>query len=200
MKKLLALVTLAACSQAFAAYTVNITQVGPDVVATGSGSINTNGLGVANLTVSTTIMSAVRATDAVLGLHAPGSQPLRYWSGVLAGPTSVGTGARTDANSGTGDAVQVNGQLNGLSVPRTYVSGAALNSSATWNATTIANLGLTPGTYTWTWGSGPNADSYVLNISAPAPMPVPTLSEWALIAFASLIVGLGVYQQRRCQS
>jgi putative intracellular protease/amidase len=29
------------------------------------------------------------------------------------------------------------------------------------------------------------------------PAPVPTLSEWAMITFAMLIVGFGVYQQRR---
>jgi hypothetical protein len=35
---------------------------------------------------------------------------------------------------------------------------------------------------------------------SPAPVPAPTLSEWAMIMFAMLIVGLGVHQQRRRQS
>jgi hypothetical protein len=35
------------------------------------------------------------------------------------------------------------------------------------------------------------------NLSVPAAATVPTLSEWAMITFAMLIVGFGVYQQRR---
>lgn len=34
----------------------------------------------------------------------------------------------------------------------------------------------------------------------PPPAPVPTLSEWAMITFAMLIAGFGIYQQRRRQS
>jgi hypothetical protein len=37
-----------------------------------------------------------------------------------------------------------------------------------------------------------------VTVSAP-PAPVPTLSEWAIITFAMVIVGFGVYQQRRRQ-
>ena len=36
--------------------------------------------------------------------------------------------------------------------------------------------------------------------TSACPAPVPTLSEWAMISFALLIVGFGIYQQRRRQS
>lgn len=36
--------------------------------------------------------------------------------------------------------------------------------------------------------------------TSPPPTPVPTLSEWAMISFAMLIAGFGIYQQRRRQS
>jgi hypothetical protein len=34
---------------------------------------------------------------------------------------------------------------------------------------------------------------------AAAPTPIPTLSEWAMITFGLLIVGSGMYMQRRRQ-
>ncbi len=49
-----------------------------------------------------------------------------------------------------------------------------------------------------TWQAQTTEVIHSISGSTPAT-PVPTLSEWALIAFASLIVGFGVYQQRRRQ-
>jgi hypothetical protein len=43
------------------------------------------------------------------------------------------------------------------------------------------------------------ANNVSVTVTAP-PAPVPTLSEWAMISFAMLIAGFGVYQQRRRQS
>ena len=40
-----------------------------------------------------------------------------------------------------------------------------------------------------------------VTVTAPfVPAPVPTLSEWAMISFALLIAGFGIYQQRRRES
>jgi hypothetical protein len=44
---------------------------------------------------------------------------------------------------------------------------------ATWANTTIAGLGLTPGTYTYSWGSGVTADSLVVEINGTSPAPDP---------------------------
>jgi hypothetical protein len=55
-----------------------------------------------------------------------------------------------------------------LAVPQGYMSDTPLSSTATWNNTTIAALGATPGSCSWTWGTGANADSLRL-IVTPEP-------------------------------
>ena len=47
----------------------------------------------------------------------------------------------------------------------------ALGSISTYQNTTIANLGLTPGIYTWKWGAGGINETFQLNIEAPGPLP-----------------------------
>ena len=56
-----------------------------------------------------------------------------------------------------------------VSVPTGYVSGTALSDSATYSNTTLATLGVTPGTYVWTWGTSAN-QNFTLEIpSFPPP-------------------------------
>ena len=55
-------------------------------------------------------------------------------------------------------------------------------STATWDGSTIASLGLIPGVYTWTWGSGATADSFTMTISASVPEP----GTWLLLGCESL--------------
>ena len=58
-----------------------------------------------------------------------------------------------------------------LSVPSGYVSGTFLSDSATYSGKTLANLGVTSGTYVWTWGNGAN-QNFTLQIPVPPPPPV----------------------------
>ncbi len=93
--------------------------------------------------------------------------------------------------------------------------------AAAANATVWVVIGTSgSGKYQWHYSSTPTPWAYSMNegttwgalavsgqgplfsISSQdpvAPTPVPTLSEWALISFAMLIAGFGVYQQRRRQ-
>jgi hypothetical protein len=85
-------------------------------------------------------------------------------------PVRFGTGSDTLASSGgcvpvgIGGFVHVNPvvTLPGLIVPHGYVSGRFLSAHATWHDTTIEELGMTPGEYTWTWGYGKNVDHLTL--------------------------------------
>ena len=58
-----------------------------------------------------------------------------------------------------------------LVVPLGYVSGAPLLDTSTYNNSTFASLGITPGTYTWTWGSGVDADSFIINAGPTGSVP-----------------------------
>jgi MYXO-CTERM domain-containing protein len=61
--------------------------------------------------------------------------------------------------------------------------------------TTIAGLGLTPGTYTYTWGTGGTANSLTINISG---VPEPASLTMAATA-AALIGGLAIRRRRRIE-
>lgn len=93
----------------------------------------------------------------------------RCWrrpSSGFTGPSSFGSGDFTVSTNGIGDFVGIYVAANQLYVPPGYVSGAALSSSGTWNNTTFATLGVTPGTYVWTWGTGAD-QNFTLVIEGP---------------------------------
>jgi len=187
-----ALAVLLACGNSYAAYTLYMYQSGPNVVASGSGTINLTGLNPAGSGGTTQIVRASNATI-VTGTSAV----LDVYNG-MAGPASFGMGAAFNGSSSSGDYLGWNGSINRLVVPTGYVSGAPLTSNATWNANTILGLGLTPGTYTWTWAT----DKVTLHIgSAPpglsAPAAIPTLSQWALILMSALVAAFGVNRTMR---
>lgn len=186
---------------AMAAYTINVTEVGGNVVASGSGSINTAALplfpsATRPLVRSGNALLYIGGTahlDTPMSLSAPGS---------IAGPTSFGaTLINTEADVVSGGLVGIIGSASRLFVPPAYVSQSPMTSSATWNGATFASLNLLPGTYTWTWGAGPTADSFTVQIGPPpAPASIPTLSEWGVIFLSSVLAMLGVSRVRRRQS
>ncbi len=178
-----------------AGYTVTLQQVGPDVVATGSGALNLAGL--------TFCCYASRSNPTIVpGVEDDG------WGGSIAGaiatgptiasvdsyfepsgPTSFGSGGLTPASSGSGDMVGTSAECSSsgsdcsrfLTVPRGYVSGTFLSNSATWSGKTFATLGVTPGTYVWTWGAGAN-QNFTLEIPPTPGPPIATTNPASLIA------------------
>lgn len=182
----LSLACLTASSLSHSAYVVNIQQAGPNVVATGSGTINTTGL------TFTGQASGGGEMAGQIGRVIVGSstavQPASIWNGAT-GSIFGTAAAKHNADSATGGQV---GPLNtiGLITPNGYVSGTPITSSAMWLAVTLADQGLTPGTsFVWTWGAGPTADSLTVNVlAAPAaPAPVPAMSEAAAASLALLL-------------
>ena len=85
----------------------------------------------------------------------------------------------------------------------TTIAGSPNITAGTLTTSSAAITGLTCGTvYHFRLnilGATSGADTTFTTSACPAPAPVPTLSEWAMITFAMLIVGFGVYQQRRRQ-
>jgi hypothetical protein len=163
-----------------AGYTVILQQVGPDVVATGSGPLDLTGLSKFNsFTMEPELKPHAGGLFGAAILTGPTTTTDLYGANI-SGPTSFGSGGLTEASSGSGDMVGKFGGLlgSGLIVPTGYVSGTALSGMAIYRGKTFATLGVTPGTYVWTWGGGAN-QNFTLQIPpainyAPTPRPRPT--------------------------
>jgi hypothetical protein len=152
------------------------------VVVIGSGSANTNGLAApisgddyTNILTDTQIYAG---PDALTGETAP-PVDVNLWGG-LTGPSLIGNDPTIFENPifGSGDLFGIvadNGTGQSLLVlPSSYMSGASLNGTSRFSGFTLANLGLSPGVFSWTWGTNPNADSLELRIEpVPAPGPLP---------------------------
>jgi hypothetical protein len=167
------LLALALTTPARAGLIYTLSQVGPDVVGSGSGSFN-----LAALTSGTTF---INFGDGVL---VPSSGTIftrgggQGHVGISSDPASFGPGGFTPGSFASGDGFGIAGTaLSGqrqLVVPPGYTSGSPLSATDRWSGKTFADLGVIPGTYTWTWGSAANgtADFFTLQIG-PAATPVP---------------------------
>ena len=168
-----------------ASFTIDISQTGGNVVATGNGSVDLTDL---SPSFGGNDNAQVIPDEGVAAVG--GGDFTEY--GLVNGPASFGPGGLSRASSNSGDLVGV--AADHVVVPEGYVSGTALSSSATWVGATLDSLGLTAGTYTYTWGSGPDADSLTLHIIA-----VPEPATWAtmLVGFAALGMIAGGRAKRR---
>ena len=181
-KILLALTAVAALSVAYpakASYIVTLEQVGSDVVANGSGTIDLTDL-IFSFTFPGVSPSQINGFNAVILTGQNGVT--NAYTG-FTGPTSFGSiNVNFTVDSGIGDLVGISAAFGIIELPLGYMSGNALSDNATYTGTTFASLGVTPGTYEWTWGTGDHADSFTLQIGA-VPDRGSTLS---LLGFASL--------------
>jgi hypothetical protein len=179
--------SLVAVPKADAAYIAFLYQDGSNVVDTGSGSINTTDLSILfdNAFISNSM-------DPSEGYLATGIGNVDVYRSISGAPI-FGPGGETFSTVQTGDRFGAFSLTDEIDVPHNYVSGSALHSGATWDNTTLAALGATPGTYTWTWGSGANADSFTLHIGEAPPVPEPA----SLTVLAVGLAGLGMVLRTR---
>jgi hypothetical protein len=173
------------CPSAQAVYFVTLEQIGPNIVATGHGSLDLTAL--VNPTTTSPIAAQifpnacqpVCSSIVVVGPSIPGEPATSYFG--LAG-SALGTGLFASfADSGTGPLVGFNAATGVLLVPVGYVSGTPLGTStAIWNNTTFADLGLDPGrTDYYSWGNGEqflppvpgHADRFFVKIGGLFPVP-----------------------------
>ncbi len=189
---------------AHAAYTVTFEQDGANVVATGGGTIDLTGLTRAAINSVTQIF-----VDGALGLEFTGAtEGTDIVSGYYGatGPATFGTlvGGSNLADSGEGDVVGVTTSGSSsfvvIYVDPSYVSGAELTTSATYDNQTLDSLGLTEGVYKYTWGTGAHADSFTVQIGEPlgsAPAPVPEASTWVMMLMGFGGLGAGALMRNR---
>ena len=175
-----------------ASVVMSISEVGSDVVAMASGTLNLGGLSFSSQD-NGALNAFVFPSFAAVGVG-PAPSDTDVYSGAIAGPTTFGIGARTGASSGAGDAFALNGFTELLFVPRDYVSGSSLSASATFAGATLASLGISPGTYVYSWGSGLNADTFTIDVERGA---VPEPSTWAMMGLGFAALGFVSYRARR---
>jgi len=155
---------------------IALDQVGSNVVAMGSGTINFTDL---TFDDPGSFHPFINPIGGVLALGETSAFAMIFfdlYSG-MSGPGSFGSGLFAPPSTSTGSQLFL-GAPTLIGLPVDYVSGMPLDSAATWNNTTLVALGVTPKTtFTWTWGSGANADSLTLEIGfAPEPAPALLLS------------------------
>src|SRR5689334_23312485 len=124
-------------------YTVTLRQVGPDVVATGGGTLDLTGLTRDRLSALPDPTDSMISSPYIVTGATDGPRDLYEVSPLGLGG---GGGFRTFANSASGDLVGVfvttddvgAHRRRDLVVPRGYVSGRALSDSATYSGKTFA--------------------------------------------------------------
>jgi hypothetical protein len=182
-----------------AAYVVDLTQVkdtsqplGFDVVATGSGTIDTTDLTFGDPASSSAFAAIIPSFGAIF-TGPPGGVPVADLYDGATGPPSFGGAGGAFASSGSGDIVGIESPFGSaiIGVPAGYTPGSHLSDTSTYDNATFASLTVTPGTYKWTWGTGAHADSFTVQIGIPEP------STWALmLAGFGLLGGAGNWRRR----
>ena len=179
-----------------AAYTLNIAESGNDVVANGSGTIDTANLSLVGGGFTADYIGANEPPPGFidsfgLGGSSAGSTMFVY-VGTFTGPAFFGVGAGIGApTTASGNYVAFE-DLHDLKLEQTYVSGASLVTHASFHNQTFASIGLTPGDYVYTWGTGIHADSLTISIQA-APEP----ASMAVLGIG--LAGIAVVRRRRAR-
>ena len=191
----LLLASVVACGStgiAEAAVVIKIRQSGANLIATGSGSLDTSNLVRAPYT-GTNAWMLPSSNRLILG---PFGLNLFYSYGIpLNGPSSFGTGFGAFASSGNGSILGFDfsfGQSY-IAVPYGYVSGDPLNSSSVFNSASFSSFGLTPGVYTYSFGSGVDLDTITVQIVAATTVPEP--ASLALLGMG--VAGIAAVRRRR---
>jgi len=151
-------------------FNISVSQVGPNVVWSGSGSFN-----LTSLTLNQNIPGVTGGFNQpfaqfIIGPTSPSGATTYSGSSFTTFPTSFGSGGGLAPSSSSGSlfgVVQTSGPSGPreVVVPPSYVSGTVISGSMTYNSQTIAGMGLSGGTYTWAWGSGGSASSIVMTIT-----------------------------------
>ena len=159
-------------------YVVTVEQDGANVLATGSGEFSLAGLTFDFDTYNSDDLNGPAPYPYIfLGTPVNG-EPVYTFPANINEPSSFGTVSYIQASSGSGDPAGIDGgnsiTNDSLQVPPSYQAGTLLDGSLTLDDSTIASLGLIPGTYVWTWGSATD-QSFTLDIVATTPLPATIL-------------------------
>lgn len=155
---------------------VDISQEGADVVASHSGSIDLAAAdsGGTDIMVSREIFGP---TLNFIVLGGSSDKTDGYDLTFSEFPSEMLSDAENSSpDSNTGDLFGIDEHGKNIFLPRDYVSGSTITGGATFNDTTIADLGLTEGNFTATFSNGGNTESVYYAVGT-----VPEISQYALI-------------------
>jgi hypothetical protein len=176
-----------------AGYMVTLQQVGSNVVATGTGAIDTTGLteSFTGLAESDTNPPIANITTGATDSNA------EFWTlGGNHGPTSFGPGPEVFASTASGPVAGViQESFLRIVVPQNYTNDTSIMDTATYDSQTFTSLGVTPGTYEWTWGTGAD-QNFTLNIQA-VPAPVIGHGLVVFLAVGGVLFGSKLLERRR---
>jgi len=168
---LLLFATIALPSRALAAFVFTLSEVGSDVLVSGSGTLDLTALTIGSSSTRQAVMLPA------FGYLASGSTSLALDFSGVSGPVNFGSGLSNAATITSGDIVAIYGiDEDRIFVPVGYAFGTPLSNNSTYANSTFSSLGLVPGQYVYTWGTGSSADSLTVII-------VPEPSTWALLTF-----------------
>ena len=188
----LGLVMLCASSMrpAQAGFIFNVSQVGNDVVVSGSGALNTDALILQFAAGGTSY--GINPGNGVIGVGT--STPYTAFTG-LSGPAGFGTipsFANGLISSANGDLVVLTMFNNRLYLPQSHISGGLLSGTSTYANRTLADVGLTPGTTAeYTWGSGPTADFIRVTVRSALPEPP------SIVLLGATLAGVSIGRRKR---
>lgn len=178
-------------------------QVGPDLVVTGSGSLNTTGWSPGLTTASSPSLFRGAPSPANFNVRVGTDSPYARYdvpAGSVTGTTGFTFGTvltQTNANSSSGSRIGFAFEPLGsvpvrFNLPNGYVSNSVLVGTATWTNTTLAAWGLTAGqtaNFTMTTPATGNPTEVVSLIAVPEPTQ--------LVAVAGVGAAFGAWQLRK---
>jgi len=152
--------------EAKAILTYNIFESAGNVVVQASGSLNLTG---ATPIASGAVCGANGALFSAAGLVCTGPElPLLVFG--ITGPSSFnGSAFIFPASSVTGLTTLLLGINNAFGINSSYISNTSINSSATFNGTTLAGIGFTTTGLIGTWTLNGTSESIQVILGAPTP-------------------------------
>lgn len=180
----LGLATLAATSPlpATADMSFSFAQVGADVIMTGTGSFDVSNQGSPQPTQENDY--SITPNDPTIMVVDKDFE--FYILGNIEGPASFGSGGRVAGCCVQGSLVGILLSQGGLFVGNGYQSGQVLNTTLTFSNIKLADMGMSPGTYTWQVYDKSNQPTDKITVTVPVmPMPIPEPA-------SALLLGLGL--------
>jgi hypothetical protein len=172
---------------ATAAITVTIQDSGTNLVVASSGTLN-SGVCTSIPTGFTSNFNGIDPSVSNLAFGAVSSAQDQCAGTTITPTTGFGTGGQLSATANTGVSYYFRPDI-GFWGPSGWNSGTAMTASMTFPNTSLAGMGITPGTYVYTFSNGATTDTLTINaVAPPPPTPTPTLSEWGRMILLALIV------------